>query len=294
MRLLTTESGQDFAAALGKHIRLIPEKIETKQFRDKEIFAQINDTSKDVVLVTRLQNFGHRTVNDQIMELVLISDLLKEEGASLTAVIPYLPYSRQDKVFLKGECLSARALSSLLQSSGINRIITADVHSPKVAQFYQDFENIQAIDVFVNYMQKLGNVTVVAPDNGAVVNSKKIAGLINSPLAIMEKHRPRPGVAEILDIDGNCRAKNLVIIDDMIDSGGTMAAVIEKLKCEQPRSVSIFATHPILSSPATERMSKLGIKVIATNTVSHPKEYLNMNPWLEQLDISHMFAEVLK
>jgi len=288
--VLATESGLDFAKVMKNGD---VSRIETKCFKDNEICLKIpfDVDGKNIVLVTRLQNYGDFSVNDRIVELLLVLRSLRK-AKSITAVIPYLPYSRGDKEFEPGMCISADALARVFRSFRVKSIITADVHSPLVENMYDSFIDINAQDLFIRNLPT--GAAVIAPDAGSLPKAEEFAGRMKAELIVLKKYRPKAQVAEIRDISGDPAGKDLVIFDDMIDTASTMVAVVNYLKAFKPKSITICATHAILSDPGTKRMAELDVEVISSNTIQKSDEYLHNNPWLKQLDIAQLFAKVLK
>jgi len=240
------------------------------RFSDGEIRVQINENVRgaDVFVI---QSLAYPT-NDSIMELLLLLDALKRSSAyRITAVIPYYAYARQDRKDKSRVPISAKLLADLIQTAGAHRVLTVDLHSAQIQGFFNiPVDNIFALSVIYEYLKakNIEDLVVVSPDAGGVERARMLQNRLGGNLAIIYKKRPAPNVAETLDVIGNVNGKNAVIIDDIIDTAGTIVAAANMLISKGAKSVIAACTHPVFSGPAVERLKNSSIQeVIATNTI---------------------------
>jgi len=240
------------------------------RFSDGEIRVQINENVRgaDVFVI---QSLAYPT-NDSIMELLLLLDALKRSSAyRITAVIPYYAYARQDRKDKSRVPISAKLLADLIQTAGAHRVLTVDLHSAQIQGFFNiPVDNIFALPVIYEYLKakNIEDLVIVSPDAGGVERARMLQNRLGGNLAIIYKKRPAPNVAETLDVIGNVNGKNAVIIDDIIDTAGTIVAAADMLISKGAKSVIAACTHPVFSGPAVERLKNSSIQeVIATNTI---------------------------
>jgi len=240
------------------------------RFSDGEIRVQINENVRgaDVFVI---QSLTYPT-NDSIMELLLLLDALKRSSAHrITAVIPYYAYARQDRKDKSRVPISAKLLADLIQTAGAHRVLTVDLHSAQIQGFFNiPVDNIFALPVIYEYLKakNIEDLVIVSPDAGGVERARMLQNRLGGNLAIIYKKRPAPNVAETLDVIGNVNGKNAVIIDDIIDTAGTIVAAADMLISKGAKSVIAACTHPVFSGPAVERLKNSSIQeVIATNTI---------------------------
>jgi ribose-phosphate pyrophosphokinase len=240
------------------------------RFSDGEIRVQINENVRgaDVFVI---QSLSHPT-NDSIMELLLLLDALKRSSVHrITAVIPYYAYARQDRKDKPRVPISAKLLADLIQTAGAHRVLTVDLHSAQIQGFFNiPVDNIFALPVIYEYLKakNIEDLVIVSPDAGGVERARMLQNRLGGNLAIIYKKRPAPNVVETLDVIGDVSGKNAVIIDDIIDTAGTIVAAADMLISKGAKSVIAACTHPVFSGPAVERLKNSSIQeVIATNTI---------------------------
>jgi ribose-phosphate pyrophosphokinase len=240
------------------------------RFSDGEIRVQINEKVRgaDVFVI---QSLTYPT-NDSIMELLLLLDALKRSSAHrITAVIPYYAYARQDRKDKPRVPISAKLLADLIQTAGAHRVLTVDLHSAQIQGFFNiSVDNIYALPVIYKYLKEknIEDLVIVSPDAGGVERARMLQNRLGGNLAIIYKKRPAPNVVETLDVIGDVSGKNAVIIDDIIDTAGTIVAAADMLISKGAKSVIAVCTHPVFSGPAVERLKNSSIQdVIATNTI---------------------------
>lgn len=263
--------GNEIATDLGVE----PGRVEISRFSNGEIYVRFSESVRGVDAFV-IQSCAE-PVNESIMEMLIMIDALKRASAKrITAVMPYYGYSRQDKKTLAREPVSARMLADLISAAGANRVLSMDLHAGQIQGFF-DFpvDHITALPILAGHISKKGfpQLVVVSPDAGRVKVAKKLADRLNVPMAILHKRRPDKNVAEILHIIGDVRGKTAVLIDDMVDTAGTMVEAAAALKREGALSIYACATHPILSGSAVERISMSDIEeLVVTNTLPVPPE----------------------
>ncbi len=254
-------------------IPLIP--IETKHFNDGEIYVHIEKSIRgsNVFIIQPTSP----PVNENLMQLLLIVDACKRASAKeINVIIPYYGYSRQDRKNTPREPISAKLVANLIETAGADRVVTFDLHVDQIQGFFNiPVDNLEAISLIADYIldKKLKDIVVVAPDVGGARRARKLAKILDTNIAIIDKRRPEHGVAEIMNIIGKVKDKNAILIDDIIDSAGTITGAAKALKEKGVKDIYIAATHAILSGPAIERLEDGSIKeVIITNTIDIPKE----------------------
>ena len=253
--------------------------IETIRFADGEIMVKLNESVRgnDVVLVQSTNN----PVNEKFMELLIAIDACKRASAkTINVIIPYFAYSRQDRKSKPREPITFKLIANMLQTAGATRVLTWDIHSPQTQGFFDiPFDSLEAnwllLNEFIN-KTKIREFSIVAPDYGSIKRSRDISQELGLPLVIVDKRRPRPNEVEISNILGNCKDQDCVIIDDMIDTGGTMLACSKLLKDKGAKSVSILVTHALFNNNAISKFDdaiKKGIinNIIVTDTIEREK-----------------------
>ncbi len=294
IKILTGNSNPRLAQEVSEYLGVPLSDVLVGRFSDGEVRVKINESMRgeDVFVI---QSLGH-PVNDNIMELLLILDALKRASAGrITAVIPYYAYARQDRKDKPRVPISARLLADLITVAGAQRVIIVDLHSPQIQGFFNiPVDNLYALNVLYEYIKgKVDQDTVVvSPDAGGVERARLLANKLGCGIAIIYKRRPEPNVAEVLDIIGDVKDKKAIIVDDIIDTAGTVVAATHMLLSKGAKGVYVCATHGIFSGPAIERLREAPVEeVIVTNSL--PVE----NKGLEKLKIvsvAPLLAEAIK
>lgn len=268
-------SNHPLAQKLAKELKLKLGKIIIKKFSDGETYVNIleNVRNKNVFV---LQS-GNSPANENLMELLLIIDALKRlKPKKITAILPFYPYRRQERKIEKGEPVSAELVVKLLQTAGVDKVITLDLHSPKIKKFFKiPVLEFSALPLFVNYFQrkKLKNFLVLAPDQGALGRSKKLAKVLKIPLVKAFKKRFQHDQVTKAKIMGEIKNKNIIIIDDEVNTAGTVVKLVRKLKSQKVKEIFLIFTHSVLSGPAIKCLKQAPIKeIITTDTINLPKE----------------------
>lgn len=262
---------QDIASILGTKVG----DCKVHHFADGEILCEIGESvrGKDVFIVQSTSN----PVTGNLMEILVLTDALKRASArEITAVIPYFGYARQDRKAKPRQPITSKLVADLLTTAGVNRVVTVDLHAAQIQGFFDiPVDEMQALPLLIKYFRKkkVQDLCVVSPDHGGATRARKMSEAFDCPIAIIDKRRPKPNVAEVMGIIGNVEGKNCILIDDMIDTAGTITAGVDMLKQKGAKDVYIACTHGVLSGPAIERLSTCAAKeVVITNTIEIPQE----------------------
>ena len=262
---------QDIASILGTEVG----DCKVHHFADGEILCEIGESvrGKDVFIVQSTSN----PVTENLMEILVLTDALKRASArEITAVIPYFGYARQDRKAKPRQPITSKLVADLLTTAGVNRVVTVDLHAAQIQGFFDiPVDEMQALPLLIKYFRKkkVQDLCVVSPDHGGATRARKMSEAFDCPIAIIDKRRPKPNVAEVMGIIGNVEGKNCILIDDMIDTAGTITAGVDILKQKGAKDVYIACTHGVLSGPAIERLSTCAAKeVVITNTIEIPQE----------------------
>ena len=295
LRLFSGSSNQQLGEAISKSLGIDLAPISLSKFSCGENYARIEGSIRGIDAYV-IQSIGDNP-NDDYMELFLILDALKRASTKrVHVVIPYFGYARQDKKSAPREPISSRLIADLLSVVGFNRLITVDLHSDQIQGFFnQPVDHLTALPLFVNYFKgkKLDNLAVVAPDTGRAKFAKKLGDQLNADLVVLHKTRPRHNVAEITNVVGDVKGKNLLIVDDMIDTAGSITSSVSTLRKMGCEDIYVAATHPVFSGPAVSRLSSAGFKeVVVTDSIylSEEKQFDN----LVTLSMAPMLAEAIK
>jgi len=267
-----------------------------ERFSDGEIhfFIDENVRREDVFVIQT----GAFDANFHLMEIFLMIDAFKRASAErVTAVIPYYAYARQDWKDRPRVAISARLVADLLEAAGANRVLTMDLHSPQIQGFFSiPVDNLTAAPVLAKHIQSLAlkDLTIVSPDAGGVGRARSFAKRLKANLAIIDKRRPAPNVARILHVIGDVRNRDVVILDDMVDTGGTLVQSIEALIKKGANKVYAACTHPVLSGKALERIENSQLeKIIVTNTIPLT-EKAQFSEKILVLSVAELFGEAIR
>jgi ribose-phosphate pyrophosphokinase len=270
MKIFTGSSNPALAQEIVEYLKTDLGRCVLKRFSDGEIRFYIDENvrGEDIFIIQS----GSSDANSHLMELFLMIDAFKRSSAGrITAVIPYFPYARQDWKDKPRVPISARLVSDLIEKAGANRILTMDLHSPQIQGFFSiPVDNLMASPVLANHIKtlKLDDVTVVSPDAGGVGRARVFAKRLDAPLAIIDKRRPAPNVAEVLHVIGDVAGRNVVIFDDMVDTAGTLTESARALSEQKAQRIFSAATHAVLSGPAVDRIAQSKLeKIFVTNTI---------------------------
>ena len=297
MKILSGTSNTKLSKDISKQLKLKLVNTNIKRFADGEIYIEINENIRgnSVFVIQSTSNPD----NDNLMELLLVIDALKRSSAkNITAVIPYYGYARQDRKVAPRTSISAKVVANLLTNAGASRIVTVDLHAGQIQGFFDmPVDNLFTTPLFAKYIKKKfknKNLICVSPDVGGVQRTRGLATRIKADLAIIDKRRPKPGQSQVMNIIGNVKGKTCIIVDDIIDSGGTIVNAVEALKKAGAIDVYVFITHAVLSGEAIAKIKKSKIKkLIITDTIDNSNKIKNNNK-IEVLSISSLMAEAIK
>ena len=280
-----------------KHLGISLGRASVGKFSDGEIAVELleNVRGRDVFI---LQSTCAPT-NDNLMELLTVADALKRASAGrITAAIPYFGYARQDRRPRSARVpISAKLVANMLTSAGIDRVLTMDLHADQIQGFFDiPVDNVYATPILTHdaLQQHIENLIVVSPDIGGVVRARAVAKMLNSDLAIIDKRRPKANVAEVMNIIGDVQGKTCLMVDDMIDTANTLCKAASALKERGAERVLAYATHPVFSGAAIERLSSSDIdQVVVTDTIPLSAEAKSCNR-IRQVSIAGLLAETIR
>lgn len=277
VKLFSLSANRPLAEEIAKSIGIELSSCDVLHFADGEINVNINETVR-----------GHHVfviqptsapVNEHLMELLIMCDALKRASAkTINLVIPYYGYSRQDRKARSRQPISAKLVADLLQTAGADRVIAMDLHAAQIQGFFDiPIDNFLGLPILVNYFidEHLDgkDTIVVSPDHGGVTRAREFAKVLECPIAIIDKRRPEPNKAEVMNILGDVVGKTCILVDDMVDTAGTLTAGAEALKKAGAKEVFAACTHGVLSNPAVERIQNSCLKeLVITNTICLPEE----------------------
>jgi len=297
MKILTGNSNKKLSQKISKYLknRLVNSSI--KKFADGEIYIEINENIRgnSIFIIQSVSS----PANDNLMELLLCIDALKRSSAkNITAVIPYFGYARQDRKVVPRTSISAKLVSNLITNAGADRIVTVDLHAGQIQGFFDiPVDNLFATPIFSRHIKKKikkKNLICVAPDVGGVERARALGRKLDVGLAIIDKRRPSPGKSQVMNVIGNVKGKDCIIVDDIIDSGGTIVNAADALKKRGAREVHVYITHGVLSGEAVEKIKKSKIKnLVVTDTIDN-SERVKKARNIEVLSISNLLAEAMK
>ncbi len=244
------------------------------RFKSGEIYVHYEKSirNKDIFLI---QTLGH-PVNENLMELLVMADAARRASArSISAVIPYFAYARQEKKDAPREPITAKMIADILTTVGVDRVVTIDLHAPAIQGFFNiPLDHLTALDDITRYLKEkhIPNPVVISPDAGRVKTAEKLSAYLDTPMAMMMKRRPAHNKAKVTHIVGEVKGKTPIIIEDMIDTGGTIVKVVEKLMEKGANPAYVCATHPVFSANAMEKLKHPAIaEVVVTNTIPVPE-----------------------
>jgi len=296
MKVFSGTSNTALAQEIAKYLQIDLGRCVLDRFSDGEIHFYIDENvrGEDIFVIQS----GCADANFHLMELFVMIDAFKRASAGrITAVIPYFAYARQDWKDRPRVPISARLIADLIETAGANRVLAMDLHSPQIQGFFSvPVDNLQAAPVLANHIRNLGldNLTIVSPDAGGVGRARVFAKRLDAKLAIIDKRRPSPNVAQVLHVIGEVRNQNVIIFDDMVDTAGTLTLSVGALARKGAQRVFAACTHPVLSGPALERIEKAKLeRVFVTNTIPLT-ERANDSGMFTVLSVAGLFGEAIR
>ena len=297
MKLLTGNSNKVLSKNIAKYLKSKLVNSSIRKFSDGEIYVEINENIRgnSVFIVQSTSN----PANDNLMELLLVIDALKRSSAkTITAVIPYFGYARQDRKVAPRTSISAKVVANLLTNAGANRIVTVDLHAGQIQGFFDmPVDNLFTTPLFSKFIKRKissKKLICVSPDMGGVARTRALATRLKADLAIIDKRRPAPGKSQVMNIIGDVENKTCIIVDDIIDSVGTIVNAVDALKKKGAKEVYVFITHAVLSGEAAKKIKNSKIKkLIITDSIDNSNKIRNNNK-IEVLSISSLMSEAIK
>lgn len=295
LRLFSGSANIGLATEVARYLGMDLGPMVRKRFADGELYVQIQESIRgcDVYLIQPCCN----PVNDNLMELMIMIDACRRASArQITAVIPYYGYARADRKTAGRESISAKLVANLITTSGADRVLAMDLHSAQIQGYFDiPLDHVYGSPVILDYLQQknIEDLVVVSPDVGGVARARAFAKKLNdAPLAIIDKRRQAHNVAEVMNVIGDVRGKTAVLVDDMIDTAGTITEGAKLLRKEGARQVYACATHAVFSHPAIDRLSNGSLEeVLVTNTIPVPEE--NHFPQLKVLSVANLLGETI-
>jgi len=296
MKVFAGSSNPGLAGEIVKYLKIDLGRSVLERFSDGEIHFYIDENvrGEDVFIIQS----GSADASFHLMELFLMIDAFKRASAErITVVMPYYCYARQDWKDRPRVPISARLVADLLEKSGADRVLTMDLHSPQIQGFFSiPVDNLMAAPVLANFLKGLDleNLTIVSPDAGGVGRARLFAKRMGAKLAIIDKRRPAPNVAQVLNVIGEVRDQNVVIFDDMVDTAGTLVLSVEALVRDGARRVFSACTHPVLSGPAIEKIKGSALeKIYVTNTIPLTEKAKACSK-IQVLSVAELFGEAIR
>jgi ribose-phosphate pyrophosphokinase len=296
MKLLAGNSNRPLAEAIAQYLKLPFTKAVVRRFADLEVFVEVQENVRGEDMFV-IQSTSY-PANDNLMELLILIDALKRASARrITAVIPYFGYARQDRKVGSRTPISAKLVANLITEAGANRVLTVDLHAGQIQGFFDiPTDNLYAIPVIVKDIKDyLGsdNLMVISPDVGGVVRARALAKRLGADLAIVDKRRERAGESEVMNIIGDVEGRSCILIDDIVDSGGTICNAAEALIEQGAKDVCAYATHGVLSGGAVARVQGSKLKsMVITDSISATEE-VRKCPNIRRISIAPLIGEAI-
>ncbi|ABB15901.1 ribose-phosphate diphosphokinase [Carboxydothermus hydrogenoformans] len=295
LKIFSGNANPDLAREIASFLGVEVGDARVSRFSDGEIQVKINESVRgaDVFIIQPTCT----PVNENLMELLILIDAIRRASARrITAVLPYFGYARQDRKTRARDPITAKLVSNLITVSGARRVIAMDLHAGQIQGFFDiPVDHLVGVPILAKYFNEKGleNKVVVSPDLGGVTRARDLAERIGAPIAIIDKRRPEPNVAEIMNIIGEIEGKTVIMIDDIIDTAGTITQGAQALMERGAKEVYVCCTHPILSGPAVDRLANAPIKeVVVTNTIPLPPE--KKLPKIKVLSVAPLMGEAIR
>ncbi|WP_159587054.1 MULTISPECIES: ribose-phosphate pyrophosphokinase [Chelativorans] len=296
MKLFAGNSNRVLAEAVARYLNISLGKATVRRFADQEIFVEVQENvrGEDVFV---LQSTSY-PANDHLMELLIMIDAFRRSSARrITAVLPYFGYARQDRRTSGRTPISAKLVANLITRAGADRVLTLDLHAGQIQGFFDiPTDNLFAVPVMARDIKahyKLENVMVISPDVGGVVRARALAKRIDAPLAIVDKRRDRPGESEVMNVIGDVRGRDCMLIDDIVDSGGTLCNAAEALLNSGAASVTAYITHGVLSGGAVARISASKLKELVITDSIQPTSAVEASKSVRVVTIADLIGEAI-
>ena len=292
-KVVSGTANQELSRQIAKYLGIPLSEASIKRFSDGEISIQIGESvrGKDVFIIQPTC----APTDTNLMELLILTDALKRSSAStVTAVIPYFGYARQDRKAAPRVPITAKLVANMIETAGIDRVVTMDLHAGQIQGFFDiPVDNLYGTITFINYLKNkhLSNPIVASPDVGGVARARSLAKQLNLDLAIIDKRREKANESEVMNVIGDVNGKDVILIDDMVDTAGTLIKAAAAFKERGATSVTAFCTHPVLSGPAYERIAAGAIdELVVTDTIPLKEQ----NEHIKVISVAPLFAEVIR
>lgn len=297
LKIFSLSSNRPLAEKIAQAVGMELGQLEIQRFSDGEIKVMLEESIRGdhVYIIQSTSN----PVNDHLMELLIMIDALRRASAkTINVVLPYYGYARQERKAQAREPITAKLVANMITEAGADRVLTLDLHAPQIQGFFDiPVDHLLGVPLLANYFIERGlqgdDVVVVSPDHGGVVRARKLADFLKSTIAIIDKRRPRANVAEVMNIIGDVKGKTCIIIDDMIDTAGTITLAAAALLDQGAKEVYASCTHAIFSGPAVERLEESEIKrIVVTDSILQPEDrYLSK---LDTVSVAELIAEAIR
>ncbi len=297
IKIFTANASSDLAKKIAEHLGVSLGDAQVGKFSDGEIYVNINETVRgsDVFVVQSTCD----PVNDNLMELLIMIDAFKRASAGrITAVMPYFGYARQDRKAKARDPISAKLVADLIATAGADRVLTMDLHAPQIQGFFNvPVDHLLGVPVLAKYFREemkdiIDNLVVVSPDLGSVTRARNFAQRLDAPIAIIDKRRPKANVSEVMNIIGDIKGKTAILVDDMIDTAGTITNGAQALIDRGAKKVYACCTHGVLSGPAIERIKNSCIeKLVMLDTIALSDE--KKIDKIKTLSVAPIFGEAI-
>jgi ribose-phosphate pyrophosphokinase len=296
MKLVAGNSNRPLAEAISAYLRIPLAKCQVKRFADMEVFVEIQENVRgEDVFIVQSTSFP---ANDHLMELLILIDALRRSSARrITAVIPYFGYARQDRKPGPRTPISAKLVANLITRAGVDRVLTLDLHAGQIQGFFDiPTDNLFSAPVMVRDIKERlegGNRMVVSPDVGGVVRARALAKRIDAQLAIVDKRRERPGESEVMNIIGDVEGRSCILVDDIVDSGGTLVNAADALLANGAKEVYAYITHGVLSGGAVSRIAGSKLKELVITDSIMPTEAVKLARNIRVIPIASLLGEAI-
>ncbi|MCD5411083.1 MAG: ribose-phosphate pyrophosphokinase [Clostridiales bacterium] len=294
IKIFSGNANVQLAEAITDRLGISLGRAEVTTFSDGEISVNINETVRGVDVFIIQPTCP--PVNDNLMEMLIMMDAFKRASAGrITAVLPYYGYARQDRKAKARDPITAKVVADILTVVGADRVLTMDLHASQIQGYFDiPVDHLLGVPILARYFKEkhISDLAIVSPDIGSVTRARNFSNHLNAPIAIVDKRRPQANVSEIMNVIGDIEGKNVILIDDLIDTAGTITQAANMLKEFGAKDVYACCTHPILSGPALERIQNSAIKeLIVTDTVRLPEE--KRNGKIKVISVAPVFSEAI-
>ena len=296
MKILAGNSNRALTEAIAAYLGVPLTRCQVRRFADMEVFVEVQENVRGQdVFIVQSTSFP---ANDHLMEILIMTDACRRASARrITAVIPYFGYARQDRKAGPRTPISAKLVANMITHAGADRVLTVDLHAGQIQGFFDiPTDNLFSAPVMVRDIKErldIRDVMVVSPDVGGVVRARALAKRIDAPLAIVDKRRERAGESEVMNIIGDVRGKACILVDDIVDSGGTLCNAADALLADGAKEVSAYITHGVLTGGAVARVSSSRLKELVLTDTIQPTEAMRVSPNIRVISIATLIGEAI-